>query len=244
MPPTSGDDRPAPVTAMNPALAFAELGRVVLAETSLEEVLDRVVALARRAIPAASDVSVTMLLDEKAATTACTGPTALELDEGQYEAGYGPCLDAIRGGETITIADMAAETRWPEYTPKAVARGVRSSVSIALPVQQQLLGGLNLYAPSPEAFDEASTALGRMFADYAAVAIANAHLYTEATTLAADMRKAMESRAVIEQAKGIIMAGRHCSAEEAFTQLSQVSQRSNRKLRDVAAALVARAPNP
>jgi AmiR/NasT family two-component response regulator len=73
------------------------------------------------------------------------------------------------------------------------------------------------------------------------VALANAHLYDTTATLAQQLRAAMESRAIIEQAKGIIMGQRRCTAEEAFTLLRKVSQDSNRKLRDVATALVAEA---
>jgi AmiR/NasT family two-component response regulator len=73
------------------------------------------------------------------------------------------------------------------------------------------------------------------------VALANAHLYDTTATLAQQMRATLESRAIIEQAKGIIMGQRRCTAEEAFALLSKVSQDSNCKLRDVASALVAEA---
>jgi len=83
--------------------------------------------------------------------------------------------------------------------------------------------------------------LAQTFAGYAAVALANAHLYDVTATLAQHLQAAMENRAVIEQAKGIVMAERHCTADEAFAILSKLSQDSNRKVRDVAAALVANA---
>jgi len=79
------------------------------------------------------------------------------------------------------------------------------------------------------------------FAGYAAVALANAHLYDTTANLAQQMQAAMDSRAVIEQAKGIIMGDRRCTADEAFAILTRLSQDSNRKLRDIAAALVDRA---
>ncbi|MBB5111303.1 AmiR/NasT family two-component response regulator [Micromonospora echinospora] len=114
-------------------------------------------------------------------------------------------------------------------------------MSIALPIQEAVTGALNLYGSSAHAFDQSSIDLAEEFAAYAAVALANAHLYESTSTLAQQMREAMRSRAVIEQAKGIIMGQRRCSADEAFTLLAKLSQDTNRKLRDVAEALVARA---
>jgi ANTAR domain len=78
----------------------------------------------------------------------------------------------------------------------------------------------------------------RTFAGYAAVAIANVRLYQSTATLAEDMRRAMESRAVIEQAKGILVAQQHCTPEQAFELLTRLSQTTHRKLRDCAADLV------
>jgi AmiR/NasT family two-component response regulator len=83
--------------------------------------------------------------------------------------------------------------------------------------------------------------LAQTFAGYAAVALANAHLYDTQASLAQHMQAAMENRAVIEQAKGIIMGDRRCSPDEAFQILAKLSQDTNRKLRDVATALVANA---
>ena len=122
-----------------------------------------------------------------------------------------------------------------------MAAGAGSSLSIGLPIEDQVIGALNVYAEKVYAFDDDAIVLAQTFAGYAAVALANAHLYDTTATLAQQMQAAMESRAVIEQAKGIIMGERRCTADEAFAILTKVSQDSNRKLRDVAAALVARA---
>ncbi|SHN76097.1 GAF and ANTAR domain-containing protein [Cryptosporangium aurantiacum] len=222
------------------ALSLAELGRIALADTPLEQVLERVAVLARDTIPGADEVSVTLLVNERPRTAAFTGTLALELDERQYRNGFGPCMDAGRGGETLFIADMATETRWPDYTPGAAACGATSSLSVPLPVQEHIIGALNIYATTPDAFDERAGELGTLFAGYAGVAVANAHLYASTAELAEGMRAAMASRAVIEQAKGVLMAEHGCTAEQAFTQLTRMSQNANRKLREVAAAVVAR----
>lgn len=224
---------------LDPSDAFAELGRIKLADTDLDAVLDKIAKLAQRAIPGADEVSVTLLRGKGAHTAAFTGDLALACDERQYERGHGPCLDAARSTASLLIDDMQQETRWPDYPPGAIDAGARSSLSIGLPVHEAVTGALNVYATKPDAFDDDAITLGQTFAGYAAVALANAHLYDTQASLAQHMQAAMENRAVIEQAKGIIMGDRHCSPDEAFQILAKMSQDTNRKLRDVATALVA-----
>ena len=110
---------------------------------------------------------------------------------------------------------------------------------MALPLQEAILGAVNVYSTQPRAFDPGTIELARTFAGYAAVAIANAHLYQTTATLAENMRRAMETRAVIEQAKGIIMAQQRCTPERAFEALTKLSQATHRKLRDCATDIVA-----
>ena len=223
-----------------PADAFAELARIKFNETTFSDLLTRVTDLATRAIIGADQVSITLVGTGGAHTAAYTGELALALDEVQYERDQGPCLTAATADTTVHVADMAAETRWREWTGEAVTAGVHSSLSIGLPMHQAVTGALNVYATRPAAFTDDAILLAQTFADYAAVAMTNAHLYETQATLAQHMQAAMHSRAVIEQAKGIIMSERRCTADEAFAILSKVSQNSNRKVRDVAAALVAR----
>ena len=226
---------------MDPTLAFAELGRIKLGDMAVDDVLHRIAELAKRTLPGADEVSVTLVRGDRARTAAFTGDLALRLDETQYERGHGPCLDASATAATLSLPDMDREPRWPDFADRARAAGCRSSLSIGLPVQDPVSGALNVYATGPAAFDDDAVVLAQTFSGYAAVALANAHLYDAQATLARQMQVAMESRAVIEQAKGIIMGERRCSADEAFRILSRLSQDANRKLRDVAAALVRRA---
>ncbi|MFG1610617.1 ANTAR domain-containing protein [Actinoplanes sp. NPDC049265] len=229
---------------IDPQHAFAELGRIRLSETDVAGVLGRVAELAKRSIPAAAEVSVTLVAGDDAHTATSTGDLATALDEFQYRGERGPCLDASASTATFVMADTEAEDRWPEFAQRARDAGVGSSLAIGLPVQEAVTGALNLYAVSPGAFDDETISIAQTFAGYAAVALANARSYDATATLARQMREAMESRAVIEQAKGILMAQRRCTADEAFTTLSKLSQDSNRKLRDVAAALVDHASRP
>ena len=225
-------------TRLDPLVAFAELGRMKLGERDLQAVLGRVAELARQTLPGVIGASVTLVESDRAFTAACAGQLALDLDETQYQDGFGPCLEVAQSAGTVTVPDMAAETRWPAFARQALAAGVYSSLSVALPLQEAVLGALNIYATQPAIFDRDAIELARTFAGYAAVAIANAHLYQATATLAEDMRRAMETRAVIEQAKGILIAQQHCTPEQAFEMLTRLSQTAHRKLRDCAANLV------
>ena len=220
--------------------AFAELARISLDTESMESVLQRIAELAKRTLPGVAEASVSIIANDKATTAAYTGRLALDLDETQYGRGYGPCLQAATGGgEMIEIVDAREETRWPDYAQAAVQRGSLSSLSVPVPVQETINAGLNLYAIEAHAFDDdRARGLAPVFASYAAVAARNMHVYLSARHLAEHLDRAMQSRAVIEQAKGILMCQRKCDATEAFNMLTAASQRSNRKLRDIAQAIV------
>jgi GAF domain len=104
---------------LEPQVAFAELGQMRLAEGDLRAVLGRVAELARQTLPGAAGASVTLIESDQARTAAFTGPLARDLDETQYRHGHGPCLQAAQSGGTLTVPDMAAETRWPAFTRRA-----------------------------------------------------------------------------------------------------------------------------
>jgi GAF domain-containing protein len=218
--------------------AFVELGRLRLTDTNTEELLTQIANLVRQGLAGAEDASVTLVRGERAHTAAFSGPNALRLDEAQYEIGHGPCLDAAANGHTVVIADMATEDRWRDFATHAVEVGIRSSLSVGLPVQQDMVGALNIYSRKPDGFDADAVTAAETFADYAAITVANVVTHEDTRSLAEHMRKAMESRAVIEQAKGILMGQRGCDADEAFAILVRLSQQTNRKLREVASLLV------
>jgi len=210
-----------------------------LGETSLDEVLNRIARISQEALEGVDDVSITLVRGDKPYTVAYTGQLALDADELQYERGHGPCIDAGLSGTVLLVPDMEEETRWPDYATAVVPRGVRASVSIPLPLQTELVGALNCYSKTPNTFTDVID-LGSELAAYVAVAAANAYTQAESARLAEDMVAAMRSRAVIEQAKGMIMVQNRCDAEKAFEILRQASMGRNVKLRDVAIDMVTR----
>ena len=224
-----------------PQDAFAELAKITLVDHSLDRVMDKIAALAKSTLGLNGEVSVTLVERGEPSTIASTGPLAVALDERQYDRGYGPCLDCIDGGEPLIVHDMATEERWPDWAKSAADLGAGSSMSIPVPLQREVLAALNIYSVEHDAFDDGAVELATTFAAYAGVALANMHLYEAQGQVAEQLQQAMQSRAVIEQAKGILMGERRCTAQQAFDVLVRLSQDTNRKLRDVAEMLVAEA---
>jgi GAF domain-containing protein len=215
-----------------------DLARVPLRGRELSEILGDITRIARRAVPGAEATSITLVRDDRGFTAAHDGQLALDADELQYQRGYGPCLDAGRTGLSMFVRDMRTESRWPDYAAAVVPKGVVSSLSVPLPFQGATIGALNTYATKVDAFDADSLRHGEEVASCIAVAVANAESYAASAELAHQMQEAMASRSVIDMAKGMLIAQNRCTPDEAFTILSRASQRSNRKLRDIAAAMV------
>jgi GAF domain-containing protein len=214
--------------------------RVVLVDRTLDDVLAEITTIAKLGIPGAEAVSITLVRNDKAFTAAYDGEMSLAADELQYERGYGPCMDAGRGGVVLRVDDMHTEERWPDYVAHVVAETpVRSSLSVPLPYQGATIGAINIYSTRPAAFaSPESLRAGLEAAEFIAVAVANADAHWQLGEQARNMRLAMDSRAVIEQAKGVLMAQRHVDSDQAFEILREASQRYNRKLREIAEGIV------
>lgn len=220
----------------DPLAGFSGLSHFVVPSQDLDATLQRVADLSLQEVEDCDIAGITLLRDGSPVTAVFTNPEAPEIDSAQYDSGSGPCLDAARTGEILQITDTTTESRWPEFCTKAAEHGIRSTLSLPLVVGDAPLGALNLYSFTPAGFREHATAL--VFAAQAAVVLANSQAYWAAHHLSTQMEAALTSRAAIEQAKGILMATRRCSPEEAFELLRTESNNTNRKLREVAADII------
>lgn len=222
-----------------PVGALAALARHVVGHAALDDVLRHVCQVTLDVV-GGDDASVTLVTDGAPRTLGAIGELSVAADEEQYRAGGGPRLDAAQANQLVAVKDLADDERWPAAAGMARA-GARSSLSLPLPVQGETIGALNLYGREPKAFDDRAESLGREFAAYAAVAVANAVSFSTAAEAARNLRAAMEHRAVIEQAKGILIASTGLDEDAVFNLLVQQSQHENRKLREIAAEIVQRA---
>jgi GAF domain-containing protein len=218
--------------------AFEELGRIFFAEHSLESVLHTVTALATRVLPGEPVASVTIVNDGQPSTVAASGDVALQLDQVQYRLGSGPCLAAATTGVPAEIVDTRHADAWAQFAGAAAAAGVGSVLSFPLPVRENVSGALNVYGREFTAVDRRTRALVSRLADYAVVPVSNMYLYERAVERAEHLAAALDSRAVIDQAKGILMERFKLTPDQAFQALTRVSMRTNTKVRDIAERFV------
>jgi GAF domain-containing protein len=224
---------------LHPLLAFADLTRVDPDRPGREALLQRTVTIAKPTIPGAASVSITSLGPGGATTTAATDALALRCDTAQYDLSNGPCLQAASERTVVVVDDLSDDPRWPDYGPRAVEAGARSSLSVPLQIAA-VRSALNIYATERAAFDRWAVVVAEALTTYAAIGLANADVFARTSAQVTQLQEAMASRAVIEQAKGMVMLEHGCSAEDAFEALVQQSMTTNRKLRDVARGVVAR----
>ena len=215
-----------------------ELTEMLLATASLEAYTQDVVDLAAsRVVPGAS-CGLTMRMDGRPLTVANSDDFAAKLDELQYGAGEGPCLQSMDTGEVVLVDELSHEDRWGAYRLHALAHGVRASLSLPIAGADGPMGALNFYATTPHAFTAEHAQIGEHFTDQASGALRLAARLADQTILTAQLQEAMSSRAVIDQAIGIVMGQNHCDADAAFDVLRRASQNRNIKLRQVATDLV------
>ncbi|MGY1681859.1 GAF and ANTAR domain-containing protein [Geodermatophilus sp. SYSU D01176] len=205
---------------------------------NLNAFLDDLVHLTARHVPRAHACGLTLTRDGSGVTVASTGPLADRADERQYEMDTGPCLQSLRTGTVVRVDDMAAEDRWAPYPARAAELGIGSSLSLPLVVDGRRSGALNLYATEPRVFSADDEAAAARWAGQATGALAVALRLADSDERAEALLGGLDTRATIGQAVGLLMARERCTADQAFDLLRTASQRSNVKLRDVAAGLV------
>ena len=220
--------------------AIRQMASFSVVDNVLPDILHRVAVLATQTIDGADFAGLMLSVDGRPGTPVYTDDEAPELDSTQYETGIGPCLDSYRNAEIYTIPSTQEDERWRPFSETCVEHGVLSTMSVPVITTGESVGALNFYSRRERAFDAAAETLGTAFADQAAIVIVNATAYWKATVLGEQLSQALESRVIIEQAKGLLMATGLSSAA-AFDVLRKASQRENRKLNQIAGDLVAEA---
>jgi putative methionine-R-sulfoxide reductase with GAF domain len=226
------------------ALAMHELAQLLVAEEGVESTLQRISELAARVIPDCDAAGVTLYVDGKYVTAACTDQRTLEVDEGQYSRDEGPCLQAMRDKTVLRLDVAEANERWPEFLEDARRSDIHSFLAAPMLLKNEAIGSLNLYSSKASGFTELDDLLIALFTGQAAIAVANAKTYADAVELTRQLREAIDSRAVIEQAKGILMGREGIDAEAAFGRLRSWSQSRNIKLREIARQVVESTQTP
>lgn len=222
------------------------LAGLVSDSVPLEALLKQVATFAVRAIPGADGAGVTLLLadraDDQVQALAASAPFVSEIDAIQYEVLHeGPCITAALEGRTVRSGSLGGDKQWPRFGPRVSRLGVHSVLSLPLLLPSGVVGAINVYAHPKDVFDDRAAELGGLFAAPAAVAVHNAQVLARAQQVAAELQRALASRAVIDQAIGILLSRSGGTADDAFARLRSMSQSQNQKLAVIAEHLVAEA---
>lgn len=223
-----------------PVASRAEPGRAPDVPTvePVVALFDPLVRLAVDALPAVSAVSVTLPEGRNAGLRAVNAGHAavLAVDRYQHETASGPCVTALRTGAEVRTPIPARQ--WPEFSSGAGAAAVRAVWSLPMPAGERVAGSFNVYSTVDSPWDGSSAGVVALLAAHAAAALAATVAQAESEHMAATLRQALETRTVIGQAQGILMARQDVTPDGAFDILRRASQRTNRKLREVAADIV------
>ncbi|MBY8850870.1 GAF and ANTAR domain-containing protein [Saccharothrix sp. MB29] len=219
--------------------ALEALTDTLATEDDFEVLLRRVCEQVTAAVPGVDEATITLPHGGGPTTVASTSEVVVDLDRGQYDRGDGPCLEAARTGEVVRVSIGEVAERWPDFARDAGAAGFGSFLSAPLMINDEHGGAVNCYSGHPGGFAELDEKLLGLYTGAATAALRAYCRYQHARDVTGQLRTALENRAVIDQAKGILMAIRRIGADEAFTLLVEQSQRENVKLRDLALRFVA-----
>lgn len=214
------------------AQVFGDIARHLESQADLAEVLRSITASSVDTVPGADYAGISLVKNlQEIESVAPTHDLVYQADQAQEELGEGPCLDAVWQHDTVRVDDLESEQRWPRYRERALALGVRSSLSFQLFTEGRNLGALNLYSGRSHAFGDESEHVGLVFASHAAVALRGSQKESQ-------LKDALLSRDVIGMAKGILIERYKIDDDQAFQMLVQASQTAHVKLRNVADFLV------
>lgn len=221
------------------ATVFSRMSGLLLSEETVSSALVLVTSVALETLPDTAGAGIT-LVDHTGRRTsaAATDERVEQADRLQYELDEGPCLTAWGERRVIRIDDVHTEARWPRWCAEARRLRVRSVLSAPLVAGDHALGAMKVYAAAPDAYGPREERLLGLLAAQASVLIANVQSYENAHRLSDGLAAALHSRDLIGQAKGMLMQRKGVDAETAFAMLTTASQHQNRKLTDVARALV------
>lgn len=216
---------------------------IVAGGRGVQELLGDIADFAVRAIPGADGASVTLVdtsdCPPRPQAWATTAPFVREIDLVQYETFHeGPCITCMKNMRPAVSGSIGNDTRWPHFGGRVARMGVRSVLALPLLVDGRVIGAINSYAYPRDVFGDHAVAVGSQFAGPAAVSVYNAKLLTDARARAEQLRQALVSRSVIDQAIGILRSRSGGTEHDAFDRLTRMSQVENVKLRVVAERLV------
>jgi len=157
----------------------------------------------------------------------------------QVQSRLGPCFEAVQTGQTVIVADITeSRDRWPTFADRAVAGGFNSVYAFPMRLREATIGGLNLFGVRPHTLDEESRVIAKALADIATIGILQQRSIHRTSLLAENLQRALNTRIVVEQAKGILSERGGLRMEETFNVLRSYARSHNLKLSSLAHSVV------
>jgi len=170
---------------------------------------------------------------------AASSEAARLLELFQLQNDQGPCLDCFRAGRPVDAADLAAAAaRWPRFVPAAQQAGFAAVQALPMRLREQVIGALNLFRTTPGAFSPAGIRVGQALADVATISLLHERGMRHSDTLNEQLQTALNSRVIIEQAKGKLAERLGLDMDQAFNLLRDQARARNRRLSDLAKDLI------
>jgi GAF domain-containing protein len=156
----------------------------------------------------------------------------------QLQTDQGPCVDCFRTGRPVSVADLPAAGRWPRFTAAAAEVGFAAVHALPMRLRSEVIGALNFFDIAPGALDEGKLRIGQALADVATIGLLQQRAIHRGDVLTEQLQTALNSRVLIEQAKGILAERLHLDVADAFTLLRSNARNHNRRLSDLAQAVI------
>ena len=220
------------------AASIVEMQALLLGTETIQEFLTELAGLAILTVGKGLSCGITLQPNGRPLTVASTDALAAQVDEVQYGLDQGPCLHALRTGNLVSIQDLASDQRWTGYAARALQHGIGSSLSLPLSSGSDTIGAFNLYSRVAGSFGPEATSRAESFAQSASGALSIAIRLAGHVALTDQLRASLASRAVIDQAIGVLMGQRRITAAEAFAILRTTSQNRNIKLQALSATII------
>jgi GAF domain-containing protein len=228
------------VSAAGLRQALDQLADLRTSPVTVEEALERVVAAADALFGVDGTALMLVDRDQELRNLASSDRRAALLEELQAEHGEGPCVDAFDDKQPVAADDLGHEDRWPAFAP-AAARQLLAVLASPIPYSDQAVGVVAVFAADPHRWTEAEQEAIVAFTDLVALLILNAMEASERGRLAGELQVALDSRVVIEQAKGVLVGRHGLTTRQAFERLRRQARDQRRPLTEVARGVVSAA---
>jgi GAF domain-containing protein len=218
--------------------ALVQLAGLPVAAVEVVEILRRASTVCQAALGDAVTISLNYGPPSAPTAISSSGQLAQAADGAQISLGEGPCIAAFEHRRTVVSTDLHTDERWPRFAADPRTRGIGGAIAAPMVIGGELLGALNVYGDVGDPPDGRMVESAELLAAAVAAVLYELTVREELELTASDMERALSSRATIDQAKGMIMADRGCTAEEAFEHLVELSSTQHVKLRDLARQIV------